>query len=223
MIAYFAKSDITCYVLRGSQGDLLIDTGLPQTWRAMQRWLTQFDVRWVLLTHAHPDHDWNAAKLQRMGAKLILSERDRDLRQNFLSQRVHPTAPRYRLRNVMQCVGGAVLRSPHYEPDIWLKDSDSGLLRTLGLDAEIIPLPGHTLGSVGVLHGRTLLCGDAFTMLWKRPDITPHAHDIAAMQDSLRRMLALDVTRLCCGHGLPVSMTQARPVIEAYLHSCEKT
>ncbi len=222
MIAYFAKSDITCYVLRGSRGDLLIDTGLPQTWRAMQQWLRQFDVRWVLLTHAHADHDWNAARLQRMGAKLILSARDRDLRQHFLTQPVHPTAPQYRLRNAVQCVGGAVWRSPHYEPDIWLNEGDGGLLRTLGFDAEIIPLPGHTLGSVGVLHGRTLLCGDAFTMLWKRPDITPHAHDIAAMQDSLRRMLALNVTRLCCGHGLPVSMAQARPVIAEYLRSCEK-
>ena len=223
MTAYFAKSDITCYVLRGRRGDLLIDTGLPQTWRAMRRWLTQYNVRWVLLTHAHPDHDWNAAKLQRQGAKLILSVHDRDLRQHFLAQPVHPTAPRYRLRNVMQCAGGAVVRSPHYEPDIWIGEQDSGLLRELGFDAEIIPLPGHTLGSVGVLCGKTLICGDAFTMLWKRPDITPHAHDIAQMQDSLRRILALAPERLCCGHGLPAAMREARPVIAEYLRSCEKT
>ena len=56
-ISYFAQSDITCYVLHGTQGDLLIDTGLPQTWRAMADWLRAFDVRYVFLTHAHVDHD----------------------------------------------------------------------------------------------------------------------------------------------------------------------
>ena len=79
-IRFFAQSDVTCYILRGRQGDLLIDTGLPQTFRAMRRWMDGFDVRYVLLTYAHPDHDWNAAKLQKRGMKLILSEKDRDLR-----------------------------------------------------------------------------------------------------------------------------------------------
>ena len=35
-IRFFAQSDVTCYILRGRQGDLLIDTGLPQTFRAMR-------------------------------------------------------------------------------------------------------------------------------------------------------------------------------------------
>ena len=62
-ILYYAQNGITCYVIRGNSGDLLIDTGMPQIWHGLQSWLKQYDIRYVLLTHAHADHDWNAAKL----------------------------------------------------------------------------------------------------------------------------------------------------------------
>lgn len=38
-LTFYAKSDVTCYLLHGNDGDLLIDTGLPQTFRGMQKWL----------------------------------------------------------------------------------------------------------------------------------------------------------------------------------------
>jgi glyoxylase-like metal-dependent hydrolase (beta-lactamase superfamily II) len=215
-IRFFAQSDVTCYILRGRKGDLLIDTGLPQTFRAMRRWMDGFDVRYVLLTHAHPDHDWNAAKLQKRGMKLILSEKDRDLRQNFRSQPVLPTAPKYRLRNFMQNVGGAIVKSPRYAPDFWLDDGNPDMLRGLGFDADIIPLPGHTYGSVGVMSNGVLYCGDAFTMLWRKPDITPHAVSPALMRESLETVLRLEPKWLACGHGLPVRLRDAAPVIRAY-------
>jgi glyoxylase-like metal-dependent hydrolase (beta-lactamase superfamily II) len=222
-ISYFAQSDITCYVLHGTQGDLLIDTGLPQTWRAMADWLRGFDVRYVFLTHAHVDHDWNAAKLQKQGAKLLLHERDRGLRQHYLSQPVQPTLPKYRARNVMQRIGGAIWNSPHYDADTYFSDGDAGMLRELGFDAEIIPLPGHTYGSAGILHQNVLYCGDAFTMLWGKPDITPHAVSPAQMCDSLRTILRLQPEYLACGHGLPVAMREAEPVMQDYLRTYAKS
>ena len=84
-ILCYAQSDITCYVLRGKHGDLLIDTGMPQIWNGLHKWLSRYDIRYILLTHAHADHDWNAARLQKAGVKILLSEYDRDLRQNYLS------------------------------------------------------------------------------------------------------------------------------------------
>ena len=185
-ISFYAQSDVTCYLLHGTGGDLLIDTGLPQTFRGMQKWLCNADLKYVFLTHAHPDHDWNAAKLPRTGAKL-------------------------------QNVGGRFCKSPPYEPDICIGDADGGLLRTLGFDAEIIPLPGHTYGSLGILSRGILYCGDAFTALWHKPDITPHAVSPALMRQSLQTILRLDPQWLACGHGLPVRMRDARPVIESYL------
>ena len=212
-IQFFAASDITCYVLRGEQGDLLIDTGLPQTWRPMQQWLWNYNIRWVFLTHAHADHDWNAAKMQQNGAKILLSVLDRDLRRNFLSQRVMPTSRQYAVRNVMQCIGGGIFKSPPYDADIYFGNEDSGLLRTFGFDAEIIPLPGHTYGSCGILSKGILYCGDAYTMIFGKPEVPPHAVNPQMMQDSLRVITELKPDWLACGHGLPVRYVHAEQAI----------
>ena len=118
-IIYYAQSDMTCYVIKGQRGDLLIDTGLFQIWRGLSKWLEQYSIRYVMLTHAHADHDWNVAKLQKGGAKILLSERDKTLRRNFLSQRVKPTMPKYTFRNYTQWVNGSLFKSPHYDADIY--------------------------------------------------------------------------------------------------------
>lgn len=216
-IIFYAQCDITCYVLKGEKGDLLIDTGMPQVWGGLRSWLGRYDIRHVLLTHAHADHDWNAAKLRKSGKMLLLSEKDRTLRQNYLSQRVMPTLPKYRFRNYTQWINGSIFRSPAYDADIYFTGKDRSLLRKLGYDAEIIPLPGHTFGSVGVYSRGVLYCGDAFTGLWKRPDITPHAVSPKLMRKSLERIVRLSPQWLACGHGIPMKYDEAYPVIENYL------
>lgn len=216
-IRYYAQSDVTCYIIRGKYGDLLIDTGLPHIWHGLSEWLKIYRIKHVFLTHAHVDHDWNARKLQELGAGIILHEKDRGLRRNFLSQRVRPTMKKYKLRNVTQCIGGALIKSPPYDADIYFSDNDTDLLRKLGYPADIVMLGGHTYGSSGIFSGNTLYCGDAFTMLWKKPDITPHAVSPVLMRKSLYKILNLSPQWLGCGHGLPIRFKKARPVIENYL------
>ncbi len=219
-ILCYAQCDVTCYVIRGERGDMLIDTGLPQIWGGMEKWLAGYDIRQVFLTHAHVDHDYNAAKLQRKGARILLSERDSTLRQNFLSQRLKPTMPKYAPRNVLMTIGGGLMRSPAYTADIFGKDRS--LLRRMGYDADIVPLPGHTYGSCGVYSSGVLYCGDAFTALWKRPDICPNAVSPGLMRRSLERIVKLSPKMLACGHGLPLRFDEAYPVIEEYLRRTDK-
>ncbi|MBR3420359.1 MAG: MBL fold metallo-hydrolase [Oscillospiraceae bacterium] len=217
-INLFAQSDVTCYIIRGAEGDLLVDTGFYMNRRALLQWLSVYSVKWIFLTHAHPDHDWNAAAVaQKTGAKILLHEADSTLIRNFRSQPVHPTADRWRLRNLTQNFGGALVKSPPYKPDILFGDADGGLLRQYGFDAEIVHLPGHTLGSSGILCGDVLYCGDAFTAIFGRPDITPHAADLPQMNASLRKILEIRPKWLACGHGFPVKLRDAEPVIRTYL------
>ena len=216
-IHFCAQKTVTCYILRGKDGDLLIDTGFIGCRHTLRRWLRRYDVRYVQLTHAHPDHDWNAAWLQKQSAQIMLSEHDRNLRNDFRAQPVQAVFPQEESRVRMQNLGTSLMRSAAYEPDIYIIDSDADLLKQLGYDAEIVPLPGHTRGSVGVLSGDVLYCGDAFTMLNGVPEISPTAAYPDLMAESLERMLKLPVRWLACGHGLPVRMRDAMPVIESYL------
>ncbi len=217
-INLFAQSDVTCYIIRGQDGDLLVDTGFYMNRSSILKWIADYGVKRIFLTHAHPDHDWNAAAIARKtGAEILLHEADGTLIRNFRSQPVQPTAARWRLRNLTQNIGGALVKTPAYTPDILFGDADGGLLKQLGFDAEIVPLPGHTRGSSGILCGDVLYCGDAFTAFFGKPDITPHAADPSAMNASLQKILEIRPEWLACGHGFPVRMRDAEPVIRAYL------
>ena len=217
-INLFAQSGVTCYIIRGTEGDLLVDTGFYMNRRSLLKWIADYGVKWIFLTHAHPDHDWNAAAVaQQTGARILLHEADRNLPRNFRSQPVQPTAKRWRLRNFTQNIGGAMVKTPPYTPDILFGAADGALLRQHGFDAEILHLPGHTRGSSGILCGDVLYCGDAFTAISGKPEITMHAADPAQMCASLHTILAFGPKWLACGHGLPVRMRDAEPVIRAYL------
>lgn len=216
-IHFYADFTVTCYILRGEKSDLLIDTGFIGIWPGLLCWLRNYQVSHVLLTHAHMDHDWNAKRMQEESAQILLSIHDRELRNNFSIQPVHAVFPKEKQRVRMQNFGASFMKSRSYEPDIWIHDDQPELLKTLGFDAELIPLPGHTLGSVGVLSGDVLYCGDAFTMLNGVPEIPPTAFSPVLMARSLETILKLPVKWLACGHGLPVKMRDARPVIIRYL------
>lgn len=216
---YVGGSPVTCYVLRGRNGDMLIDTGISLICKRLMEYINPYDIRYILLTHAHTDHDGSAARLRKkLNAEILLGERDRELVGHFERQPVKATSPRYRVRNIQQNICGRMrfFSSAPYTPDILL-GSDRSILREHGFDAELIPLPGHTLGSVGVLSEGVLYCGDAFTAIWGKPDITPHAASPAAMARSLERILELSPEWLATGHGLPVKMSKSRPVIRKYL------
>ena len=114
-------------------------------------------------------------------------------------------------------MNGSLFKSPRYNADIYFDGKDQSLLRKLGFDADIIQLPGHTYGSVGVYSKNVLYCGDAFTALWKRPDITPHAVSPRLMRKSLERIIRLSPEWLACGHGLPIRFEKVLPVIAEYL------
>ena len=217
-INLFANLGASCYVIKGRNGDLLIDTGFYFTWKKLQKWLSNYQIKHVFLTHAHADHDWNAARMQQNGAQILLHIDDKNLRQAFSAQPVSAIFPKEKVRVAIQKIGTGFLKSTPYEPEIYIKNEDTAVLKTLGYDAEIVMLPGHTLGSMGVLHHDVLYCGDAFTMIHNCPEIAPTGVSIQKMRNSLQRILNINPSWLACGHGAPVRMREARPVIEAFLH-----
>lgn len=216
-ITYHSFRGTTIYVLHGTNGDMLIDTGLFHIKHALRKWADRFDIKYIFLTHAHADHDWNAAYFQkRYGAKIILNANDLRLRHNFASQPLQATRRKYRWKNFTLNISGRLFPSPSYKPDIVIKRGDTKLLRRLGFDADLVFLPGHTAGMTGILSGDTLYCGDAFTALFYEPEIPPYAADIPTMKKSLRKIAGLNVKWLACGHGIPVKMSSSKRVIRRY-------
>lgn len=51
---------ISVYVVRGVNGDMLIDSGFATTYKSIVKWVeeNQFNIMDIFITHAHPDHDY---------------------------------------------------------------------------------------------------------------------------------------------------------------------
>ena len=89
-INYFTElsgdAPISVYVIPGKNGDMLIDTGFSTTTKPLLKWITEngFNITDIFITHAHPDHDWNAAKFKQLfNARIWLGKEDLNLIRNF--------------------------------------------------------------------------------------------------------------------------------------------
>ncbi len=219
-IIYHSFRGTTIYILRGKNGDMLIDTGLFHVRRAVEKWAKRYNIKYIFITHAHADHDWNARHFKKVfGAKLLLNRKDFGLRSRFKT--MEATRPKYRLKCAQLNISGSLFPSPKYRVDVAIKSEGSRLLEKLGFDGEFVFLPGHTPGMTALLCGDTLYCGDAFTALFYEPEIPPYAIDVKTMKKSLEKILELDPKWLACGHGLPVKLSDAKKVINDYLNKHE--
>lgn len=157
----------SCWLLRGENGSVLIDTGMENAERILRR-VQDADVRLILLTHAHFDHITNTAFLAReLGTPVALHPADLPLLKSQLARPLHAQGMRGQmLRYFSQKMMQKSLET--FSPEILL--SDGMPLNDYGVDARVIELPGHTAGSVGVIAGNAIVVGDA---LMRMPFLSP--------------------------------------------------
>ena len=202
---------ISNYIIMGSEGDMLIDTGFAGTYKPLLKWIREngFNITDIFLTHAHPDHDWNSAKLKKtFGARIWLNRNDVTLIRNFSSQPQHPLDERFTKRvKKITFWTGTIVKSKAYQPDVIISGDDSETPHKYGYDFDIVELPGHTLGSMGILKGDTLYCGDAFVILNGEPMLPVHATSLELMRASAERIRSIAPRYLACGHGVPVEFS----------------
>ena len=194
------------YALHGEQGDMLIDTGNFFMTHQLDDLIKEnhLNVKWVFMTHGHFDHTWNCRYLkQKYGAQIILHERDCELLMLGKTRTVY--ASEYRNKAITDESNAYDEKYAPYVPfckvDYRITNEDTDFLRKLGFDADVVMLPGHTKGSVGIMQGKVLYCGDAcaskngqfFTALFgDEPDnIIP----------SEKKIFDLDPMIIAPGHG----------------------
>ena len=205
---HWIQDTCSAYVIQSGDGGLLIDCGSlgPKTLDAtgIQR------IELLLLTHYHRDQCEAAAAWQQQGTEVGLPFTERrcfeeadllrasyDIYDNYTSY--YPCAgPLHDLR-------GRYVQD--YEALSWQ-----------GLRIDVIPLPGHTFGSVGYLlevdGQRVLACGDLmagpgklkeyFWSQWRYMDFQGHVNYL----ESLERLSGLDVDLILPGHGRPFAATR---------------
>ena len=199
---------VNCYLVQLEDGFVLIDTGTTNRRRQIESALRAAgcqpgNLKLIILTHGDFDHCGNAAYLREtFGAQIALHGDDLGMveRGDMYWNRQQPN-------RIVKAIFGLIIKlapKDRFTPDITLADGDN--LAAYGFDAQVIDLPGHSRGSVGILVGDdTLFCGD---LLGNRdePALWMIIDDEAAAHASVEKLNAYPDTTVYPGHGHPFMM-----------------
>jgi glyoxylase-like metal-dependent hydrolase (beta-lactamase superfamily II) len=160
----------------------------------------------VIVTHAHHDHAGLAAELQQNGARIMLGAGDVPAARRGVDDELLPTG-----------LTGVVFKPllsklfPEFTPDIVVRAPVD--LRPWGVDGQVLPMPGHTPGSLVVLlSNHAAFVGDEMLGGWlggalfgSHPGEHYYQADRAQNRRNIATLLAMGVETFYLGHGGPVS------------------
>ena len=206
---FFIEDTCSVYGITVGDKSLLIDCGtdvLPG--RLAEAGVRQ--VERVLLTHFHRDSCAAASQWQKDGAEVVIPFAEkRLLEESDLLKASYDTYNNY----TSFYPGFGPLAD--IAPDQYAYDYES--LSWQGIRFDVIPVPGHTFGSVGYLfeldNKRIFACGDLmsgpgqirdyFWSQWRYMDFQGHMNHL----DSLKAAAALKADLILPGHGEPFAPT----------------
>lgn len=163
----------------------MVDCGwpgtLPQFTKVLQRkGIPIGEIRYLLVTHFHPDHAGLVQDIKNQGAKLILPECQRDFVAPFADHFKGKSFPYLEIRQ---------------DDNVNFKLEESRkFLSGIGLDGEIIHTPGHSDDSV------TLILDEGFAFTG---DLHPSFMNIddVPTRESWDKIHQHKITRVFPGHG----------------------
>jgi len=184
----------SAFIIKGTENGetilMLIDSGIPTKsveilGTILDMGYSLGDLKYIFITHAHLDHYGSAQTIRKKtGAKIIVHVDDSDAMINGQSPigdiaKTDSDNPLISLFDdiITYLAGVPLQRTP---PDILVNDGDS--LEQYGFDAEVVHLPGHTLGSSGILlnNGDTLIAFTGDLVNNERETGKPYFQDLFA-------------------------------------------
>jgi len=216
---------VNCYLAKTDVGYILLDTGFLSKRAKLEQELEAAGCRpgnlnLILLTHGDTDHTDNAAYLRdKYGAQIALHALEAPLVEHgdmsatrkpkpdkigFMFRVLIPLAPVLFKSNAFQC----------FKPDFTVDEGFN--LAEYGFNAQVIHLPGHSRGSIGVLTdeiisptqpGPIVFCGDLLYNFLGRPSCQL-IDDVADFNGSIEKLRRLGVKTVYPGHGKPFTLEQ---------------
>jgi glyoxylase-like metal-dependent hydrolase (beta-lactamase superfamily II) len=201
----FKLGTVNCYLVETDTSFVLIDTGSSNRRTELERELTHAgckpgNLKLIVLTHGDFDHTGNAAYLcERFGTKIAMHKDDSGMAEhgdmfwnrssgNVLFGLIAPILFRFS-------------KSNRFRPDFYVEEGDD--FSEYGFDAQVLSIPGHSKGSIGILTvGGDLFCGDLLENS-KEPATNSIMDDPAACEASLEKLQGFEINIVYPGHGKP--------------------
>jgi glyoxylase-like metal-dependent hydrolase (beta-lactamase superfamily II) len=171
----------SCIVYR--IGDTVVDTGPPNQWPIVRRFLQERSVRNVFITHYHEDHSGNGARIQRtMGTEVYMPD-----------DGIEPVRRGFPLRPYQRIIWGV--------PERFTARSISTATESRSaIRLNAIHSPGHSPDMTCYLEAQRgwLFTGDLY--IASKPRFLRADEDIHAQITSLERILTHDFGIVFCAH-----------------------
>lgn len=181
-------SNTNTYLIEGSKGRLLFDTGWAGTFAAFCRAMGSLNIAvqsidYLLISHFHPDHCGIAQQIADLGATIVVMDVQKDYVHSadgiFAKERNRDFKP----------VDDTKIR--------YISVSDSrAFLKEPGIDGEILHTPGHSDDSISLwLDTGSLFVGDL------NPLYELEMHKGTLIEESWNKLLALKPATIYYGHA----------------------
>jgi len=200
------------YLLTGQGALTMVDSGMTGD---VERIAAQLDqagytlsqLETLVLTHAHGDHVGGAAEVARRSSAEVVAHKDEV---PYIEQSKPLPGSNPAQQALIWLSNRLLFRLSPCSVDRGVEEGD--VLDALG-GLRVIHIPGHTPGTIGLYQPERgiLFCGDALFNAHPmtgadglRLPIRAFTVDDPQARKSVRKMAALDVDVLCCGHGEPI-------------------
>lgn len=192
-----------CYLITQENSSILVDTGLKGNEKKILEACQGKNVQLIVLTHGHIDHIQNAATLaKQLRVPIAMHKRDIALIQNNLCREMKSKGFLGNVVRFFSVMSAKFAKIQTFIPEVILADGDK--LFEYGIDGEIIELPGHTEGSIGIILGdQHLLVGDALMNMFA-PGVSLLYENQEEMLQSAKKIEDLGEIIVHFGHGKAV-------------------
>ena len=200
MISRLNFRGCNCYLIESDGRRFLVDTGTPGNLKRAKEQIDSIDG--IVITHAHYDHCGSAVEIADHFSCRIYAHRDD-----------HPYLEGVEDFRFSGAVGNMIKRLERLRPMRHFRAHD-----VEKLDLNVVHLPGHTPGSIGIVIENELLCGDLLRVGKRyivagkevvKPSSRNFNWDQKRYVESLKKLLDLNVSRIHPGHGRSVELSRS--------------
>jgi glyoxylase-like metal-dependent hydrolase (beta-lactamase superfamily II) len=218
-IKHLALGMVNAYLVKTGGDWFLIDTGVAMGRAKFEQSIARegvapADIKLVIITHGDLDHIGNCAYLQKKyGLKIAVHDADAELCRtgttNFNRRRkASPLSKVLRPLLFTLIIKPMMKKFPlePFEPAIILSDGQH--LMDYGFNATVFHIPGHTMGSIGILTADgDFFSGDTINNR-KKPAVADTVENETALAKSLEKIRAMRIVNVFPGHGKPFPMAE---------------
>ena len=196
VVTLLKYSNTNTYLIEGSGGSILFDTGWAGTFGDFCKALGETgkklqDISYIMISHFHPDHMGIAQDIADHGPVIVVA----DIQKEYLhaADDIFAKDKRTTLRPIID-----------EEVRVISLNESRGLLESIGLIGEIVYTPGHSDDSISLwLDEGLLFVGDL------NPLYELELHKGTVIGESWEKLLGLGPKKVYYGHAKPVEMADS--------------